>query len=283
MSEDGVRSPFDCAAGETLESRLGEQAHEIPVTQLATALQPLCEQMQVMRPQVLAAEAEARAAAGGGDASGAQQPSAAGSSAGTVARPKLPARTPRSGAAGSAGPAGAVSGRSAPAEWPSIYGPDEAADVRKFREILQQVRVNTCRAFVKTRIGMNSVNLRHTLMRLRTAEQQAAAFSRRPNVEDLARDTAQKLEAAAAPFEQRLVVAVIGIRGAGKTALIRKLLGLDALDPFEGGTKRVQVVDGVARGMPARFIDTPGLDIGFDAQQSNRSTMLRATPLLPGC
>lgn len=259
-----------------MEARIGDQINNIPFTDLAGALLPVCEQMQVLRPQVLAAEADAQAAAGGTDAAPAKAASGAAPSGG-AARPRLPARAPRA-ASGAAAAAGAVAGRPAPSEWATIYGPDEAGDVRKFRETLQQVRVDTCRAYIKSGIGMTSVNLRQTLMRLRTAEQQAAAFSRRPNVEELARETAQQLEASDAPFGQRLVVAVIGIRGAGKTALIRKLLGMDALDPFDGGTRRVQVVDGVARGMPARFIDTPGLDIGFDAQQSNRSTMLRAAP-----
>lgn len=102
----------------------------------------------------------------------------------------------------------------------------------------------------------------------------------RPNATTLATDAAREAESTdpPAPGDTRIVVAFFGLKGAGKTATIKKLLGEEEVDAFDGGTKRVKVYDGQVKGVKVRFIDSPGLDIGADADTNNRKTLLGARP-----
>jgi tRNA U34 5-carboxymethylaminomethyl modifying GTPase MnmE/TrmE len=149
--------------------------------------------------------------------------------------------------------------------------------VQEYRKSLQQLREDLCRMYLKIGSPLSTLHLRQTLHRLKVSEMQVAPFSTtRPNMDEKAKAAAQEKEQQGEPLKSRLVVAVIGLSGAGKTSLINRLLDLPPVDPFEGGTKKCRVVDGEARGIPVRFIDSPGLRLGFQAQQTNRFKMIGA-------
>lgn len=83
--------------------------------------------------------------------------------------------------------------------------------------------------------------------------------------------TAEEEAAGGAPLNVRFVVLFLGLRGSGKTATINRLLGLeDDSDPFNGGTDEIRVIDGECHGISLRCIDTPGLELGLDAEPANK-------------
>lgn len=87
------------------------------------------------------------------------------------------------------------------------------------------------------------------------------------------------LQGPGAPLDLNIKILVMGLRGTGKTQLIASLLGMSsssdsssggsnggsnggssaALEPFGGGTRRVQVHTGRALGVGLTLVDTPGL------------------------
>jgi hypothetical protein len=73
------------------------------------------------------------------------------------------------------------------------------------------------------------------------------------------------LQGPGAPLDLNLNILVIGLRGVGKTQLIHSLLGMSSssssvpLEPFGGGTRRVQVHQGRFMGVGLTLVDTPGL------------------------
>jgi predicted GTPase len=103
---------------------------------------------------------------------------------------------------------------------------------------------------------------------------QLAPFpSSRPSAKELAAQTAKDLEAQTppAPFSERFVVCLLGLQGAGKTSTINRLMGKDATDPFKEDTRGgCKIIDADLHGIPFRFIDTPGLEIGTEAERANK-------------
>jgi predicted GTPase len=103
---------------------------------------------------------------------------------------------------------------------------------------------------------------------------QLAPFpSSRPSAKELAAQKAKELEALEppAPFPERFVVCLLGLQGAGKTSTINRLMGKDATDPFEESTRGgCKILDAELHGIPFRFIDTPGLEVGTEAERANK-------------
>jgi hypothetical protein len=275
-----ARLTWPLPADTAIEAQHPDQIAGIPVAQFAQVLQPLCAQLREVagasKRDAAAGSSSAEGGAGGSAAAAdAEKPAAAGAS-----RPKLPVRAARAdGAGGSA--SRAVSARSASAEtWTELCGPNDAADVQEYRQSLQKLREDLCRMFLKIGFPLSNLHLRQTLHRLKVSEMQVAPFSpTRPNMDEAAKAAAQEAEGSLATLSCRLVVVVIGLAGAGKTSLIHRLLDLPPVGAFDCATTKCRIIDGEARGIPVRFIDTPGLEIGFDAQQTNRFKMIGAAPL----
>lgn len=269
----------------------------LPVTQFAQILAPLCRQLhdvaaasrggngQAVSSRAQASEgagSSSQAAAAGSSGAGTSE-GASGSGTGALTRPRLPARANRSGDGGAAGGSARGASRTASAEtWTDLCGPNDSEDVKEYRMKLQQLREDMCRMYLKIGSPLSTLHLRQTLHRLKVSEMQVAPFSpSRPNMDEKAKVAAQEKEQAGEPLKARLVVAVIGLSGSGKTSLINRLLDLPPVDPFDGGTKKCRVVDGEARGIPVRFIDSPGLELGFSAQQTNRFKMIGTLSVHP--
>lgn len=77
-------------------------------------------------------------------------------------------------------------------------------------------------------------------------------------------------------------ILVIGLRGTGKTQLIRSLLAMGSssssaaslpLDAFSGGTKRVEVSQGQVLGVTLTLIDTPGLTASAAGAAANAAVL----------
>ncbi|KAI8469532.1 MAG: hypothetical protein J3K34DRAFT_279073 [Monoraphidium minutum] len=141
---------------------------------------------------------------------------------------------------------------------------------------LHGIRVNLIR--VAKRLGYDHDNgiVKQVLYRFYLAEKLKEPFRkgvRRPDPAVLAAREALRLEEAegpASPLDLRIRILVIGLAGAGKTQLIRSLLGGPLaddggagaggeVDAFDGATTKVQVLEGRVQGVTLTMIDTPGL------------------------
>lgn len=95
------------------------------------------------------------------------------------------------------------------------------------------------------------------------------------------------------PLNLNVKILVIGLRGTGKTQLIRSLLSMDSssssssstdpsssssssslpLDAFQGGTKKVEVHTGTVLGITLTMIDTPGLTASAAGTAANAGVL----------
>jgi hypothetical protein len=101
------------------------------------------------------------------------------------------------------------------------------------------------------------------------------------------------LQGSSSPLDLNIKILVIGLRGTGKTQLIHSLLGMSSsssssgggcdgssgsstavpLEPFGGGTTRVQVHQGRFLGVGLTLVDTPGLTASAAGAAANASIL----------
>ncbi|KAK2075860.1 hypothetical protein QBZ16_001601 [Prototheca wickerhamii] len=162
-----------------------------------------------------------------------------------------------------------------------------AADpkLQKLRASVHGFRVTMHRVAARLGVAPRAAVLQQALYRLSMAERlqlPRSAVGDSAALEDAAEAEAAKLEADGAPFDFEASVLVIGLRGVGKSATIRTLLG-------EGGgegtqetnpqpspyapTSSVRVERGCVKGLRLSFIDTPGLEPSAAAGGANAATV----------
>ncbi|KAF6261121.1 hypothetical protein COO60DRAFT_810164 [Scenedesmus sp. NREL 46B-D3] len=207
----------------------------------------------------------------------------AGAAAGPRGMPALPAR-----AAGSAGPAsssGPVVG---------VIDPEESEATQKLRANVHSIRVRLIRAASRLGYAHDNGLVKQVLYRLYLAEKLKEPFrkgARRPDAAWLAAKEAAQLEKAEGPHTSlslNVKILVIGLRGTGKTQLIRSLLAMGGssssssssssaaslpLDAFAGATKRVEVSQGQVLGITLTLIDTPGLTASAAGAAANAAVL----------
>ncbi|KAG1663291.1 hypothetical protein FOA52_006332 [Chlamydomonas sp. UWO 241] len=174
-----------------------------------------------------------------------------------------------------------------------ILDPDEPEAIQKLRREIHTVRVSLIRA--AQRLGYDHENglVKQVLYRLNLAEKLKAPWrkGKRPDPALAAAREAERLEVhhgPRAPLGFTVKMMLIGLTGSGKTQLIHSLLsaggvggplssGADGqeeppcklVDPFDGATKKVEVVSGTVHGIRVVCIDTPGLVASASATATN--------------
>ncbi|KAJ6836215.1 translocase of chloroplast 120, chloroplastic [Iris pallida] len=170
-----------------------------------------------------------------------------------------------------------------PLDDPTSDDPEENDETRKK---LQDIRVKFLR--LARRLGQtpHNVVVAQVLYRLGLAEQ-LRRNTNRPGVFsfDRASVMAEQLEAAGEDLTDfTCTIMVIGKAGVGKSATINSILDEDSkkvhTDPFEWGTKKVQVINGKVQGVQVRVIDTPGLFTCSSDQQRNRKILTSVKKLI---
>jgi len=175
--------------------------------------------------------------------------------------------------------------QAAPSTGP-VLDPDEPEVLQKLRKQIHAIRVSLIRS--ANRLGFDHDNglVKQVLYRLNLAEKLKAPWRRgkRPDPALAAARDASRLEheqGTGASLDYTIKMMLIGLTGTGKTQLIHSLLAegststrQTAVDPFEGGTKGVQVVQGMVHGIKLVCIDTPGL-VAAASQTAYNGRVLR--------
>lgn len=197
----------------------------------------------------------------------ASQPAA--SQVAAVAR--APAASAPAPGARSGGIGAAAAVPSAPSVNPNAEDPEEPQNVRELRRKVQQTRVLLVRAALRLGATARSSIVQQVIYRLDLAERihhpqrsQAAQRTRGAATFEAAVEeaTAQEARGPTEALAVRMTVLVVGPLGSGKSETIASLL--DGQGAGSGAapaaTNKVRVVEGSVRGIPCRFIDTPGLN-----------------------
>lgn len=149
---------------------------------------------------------------------------------------------------------------------------DDPPKVKKIKEKVQAFRVNTFRVALRLKFPVRHHNIKQTMYRLGMAER--IHLGLQPNTaqpqpqDELALAEAERAEVLQQPLDYSCGILVLGMKGVGKSATIRRLMGQELMAGYQA-TEQVGVINGEVNGIKIKFIDTPGLELSPSAMSRN--------------